>query len=108
MKGVADALKRLSGVKRVTVKLQEGLVIAETDAAHRVLPSALWKEIARVGFVPARLEVWATGTFEADSFVLDGGRWLIEGRKPPAGERRRAHLRLLHGGEDPPHVEVLE
>ena len=108
MKGVTDALSRLSGVNRVSVRLQEGFVIAETDASQPVLPASIWKEIARVGFVPAQMEIWAEGTFEAGAFLLDGKSWPLVGSGPPAGTKRRVHLKVLNGGEDPPRVELVE
>lgn len=103
MKGVQDALSRLSGVKLVTVKLQEGLIVVETDATKPVLPSALWKEILRVGFLPERMEVWATGTFDGRSF----GRWSLVNEGPGSGERR-AHFKVVNGAENPPKVEFVD
>lgn len=107
MKGVQDALTRLSGVKKVTVKLQDGLVITETDDSQAVLPRALWKEIARVGFTPVRMELRARGALEEAAFVIDGRRWSLS---RPSGERgpRTARLRIEEGACDPPRVEVLE
>jgi hypothetical protein len=87
VKGVQDAFARLSGAKRTTVRLQEGLVVVETDPAAAVLPSAFWKEIRRVGFEPVRMELWATGTF---------------------GGAGRARYRVANGEEDPPKVELKE
>lgn len=107
MKGVTDALSRLDGVKSIAIRLQENRVNVETDPGRPVLPKAIWKEVARVGFVPARMEVWAEGTFEAGAFVLEGARWPLEGPGPGAG-RRRAHLGLVDGGEDPPRARFLD
>lgn len=108
MKGVHDALSRLSGVKKVTVKLQENLVIVETDPAQPVLPSAIWKEIRRVGFVPANMEIWAEGVFDAHSFAVNGKRWPLAKPGPSGADRRRARLRVVNGDEDPPQVEFVE
>lgn len=108
MKGVQDAFSRLSGAKKTTVNLQEGLIHVETDPAKSVLPSMFWKEILRVGFVPERMELWATGTFDAHSFALDGARWLLVNAGPGDGGERRAHFKVVSGGEDPPRVEFVD
>ena len=80
----------------------------ETDPTKPALPSAFWKEIQRVGFVPERMEVWATGTFDAHSFALDGARWPLVNKGPADGGPRRARFRVVDGGEDPPKVEFLD
>jgi hypothetical protein len=108
VKGVQDALTRLSGVKKVTVKLQEGLVVVETDPTEPVLPSLFWKEILRVGFLPERMAIWATGTFDAHSFALDGVRWPLLNKGAAEAGRRRAHFKVAEGGEDPPQVEFVD
>lgn len=108
MKGVQDALSRLSGVKRVTVRLQENVVVAETDPGQPVLPVAIWKEIERVGFVPQNMELWVDGVLDGDSFAVGGKRWPLVKPGLSGGERRRAHVRVIDGGEDPPKVELME
>lgn len=108
MKGVQDALTRLSGVKKVTVRLQEGIVIAATDAGEPVLPAAVWKEIARVGFKPVEMEVRARGNFEEGAFMVDGRRWPLFRAAPPGRAPRTARLKVQEGSEDPPRVEVVE
>jgi len=107
VKGVKDALTRLSGVKNVTVKLQEGLVIAGADACQPVLPQALWKEVARVGFSPVRMELRARGALEEAAFVIDGKQWPLSS---PSGKKglQTVRLRVEEGGTDPPRVEVVE
>lgn len=89
------------------VKLQEGLVIAEADASQPVLPQTLWKEIARVGFAPVRMELRAQGALEERAFVIDGRGWPLS---RPSGKKglQTARLRVEEGGADPPRVEVLE
>lgn len=108
MKGVRDALSRLSGVKTVVVRLQENVVVVETDPARRVSPAAIWREIERVGFVPGNMELWVEGVFDGGSMAVDGKRWPLAKPGPSGGERRRAHLKVAVGGEDPPRVEFVE
>lgn len=81
-------------------------MVVDTDPVRPVFPAGIWKEIARVGFVPAEMKVWATGTFDGDSFRLGDARWALAKPAPPG--KRRAHLKVTRGGEDPPRVEVLE
>lgn len=95
-------------MKKVTVKLQEGVIVATTDPGKPVLPATVWKEIVRVGFKPAEMEVRARGTFEEGAFVIDGRRWPLAGRAPAERRLRGARLRTPEGAEDPPRVEVLE
>lgn len=95
-------------MKSVTVKLQDGVVQAETDTSLPIVPSLLWNEIIRVGFVPVSMEIWAMGTFDEHSFRLDGGRWPLANRGPQDKGPRRAHLRIVNGAEDPPKVEFLD
>lgn len=108
MKGVHDALTRLSGVKKVTVKLQEGVVIATTDPLEPVLPAASWKEIARVGFKPVAMEVRARCSLAEGFVVVDGRRWPLSGPATIEEGPRTARLKVRDGAEDPPRVEVLE
>lgn len=108
MKGVHDALTRLSGVKTVTVKLQEGVVIATTDPAQAVLPSASWKEIARVGFKPVALEIRARCSIDEGFVVVDGQRWPLSGPATVDKGTRSARLKIRDGAQDPPRVEALE
>lgn len=103
-----DALTRLSGVKKVTVKLQEGVVVLMADPEQPVLPAEVWKEIARVGFKPAELEVRARGHFEEGAFVIDARRWPLLGGAPATKGPRLARLKTREGAADPPRVEVLE
>lgn len=92
----------------MTVNLQTGVILVDTDAGKRVHPSVFWSEVSRVGFVPVAMELWATGSFDADSFAVDGGRWPLVNRGPAEGSRRRAHFRVVDGSEDPPRVEILD
>jgi hypothetical protein len=108
VKGVQDALTRLSGVRKVTVKLQEGIVVVTTDSSRQVLPAAVWKEIVRVGFKPVEVEIRARGTFEGTAFAVDGHRWPVAGRVPAESGSRIARLRVREGAGDPPRVEVIE
>lgn len=108
MKGVKDALARLSGVKTVTVKLQEGWVIASTDPGEPVLPAALWKEIARVGFKPAAMELRARGLVEGDAFVIDVKHWPLARPVASWKDPRTLRLKVVQGAEDPPLVELIE
>ncbi len=108
MKGVKDALSRLSGVKKVTVKLQENRVIVETDPHQPIRPSSIWKAILHVGFVPENMEVWARGTLEAQSFAVGEARWPWVKPGPSDGGERRVHLRVADGAGDPPRVEFVE
>lgn len=108
MKGVQDALTRLSGVKKVTVKLQEGVVIATTDPSEPVLPTASWKEIARVGFKPVTMEIRARCTVDEGFVVVDGRRWPLAGPAPTGKGPRTARLKVRDGAADPPQVEALE
>ena len=101
-----DALSRRSGVKSVTVKLQDGRVVVETDPTRPVLPADLWREIGRVGFVPAKMEIRAQGLFDGRSFEIDGRKWPLV-NAAPAG-RRKARLKVVDGGEDPPRVESVD
>lgn len=77
MKGVRDALTRLSGVKSVKVTLQTGVIAVETDPSQSVSPATMWREIERVGFQPVSME------------IVKGG----------------ARYRVPSGGEDPPRLE---
>lgn len=95
-------------MKKVTVKLQEGLVIAETNPDAPVLPAELWSEIVRVGFKPAAMDILATGTVENGAFVLGGRRWPLSGAAPDDPGPRRVHLKVKDGGADPPEVEVMK
>lgn len=106
MKGVYDALSRRSGVKSVMVKLQNGLVVIETDPAVPVLPAHLWKEIQRVGFVPHEMEIRAEGVVNESSFQIDGRRWPLVA-PAPAG-KQRVRLKVTDGGADPPIVEFIQ
>jgi len=108
VKGVGDALRRLSGVKNVTVRLQEGVIVTATDPSQPVLPAALWREVARVGFKPAEMALRARGKFEPGAFVIDGKRWPLSGRVPEEKGPRTAELKVKDGGQDPPEVEVLK
>lgn len=108
MKGVQDALTRLSGVKKVAVRLQEGIVVATTDPEAPVLPAQVWKEIARVGFKPVGMELRARGAFERGAFVIDARRWPMSGRAPDEKGPRIVRLKTGAGAEDPPKVEVVE
>ena len=108
MKGVKDALSRLSGVKTITVKLQEGIIVANTDPLRPVLPALFWKEVARVGFVPVRLEMWATGHLEEKAFAIGHARWPLVKPGSAEGHSRRIHLKVADASEDPPRVEVAE
>ena len=99
---------RLSGVKKVTVRLQEGIVIAGTDPERPVLPAAVWKEIARVGFKPVEMEIRARGIFEESAFVVDGRRWPLAGVVPDDRAKRAARVKVKDGAEDPPKAEVIE
>ncbi len=92
----------------MTINLQDGFIHVETDLTKPVLPMMFWKEILRVGFVPERMEVWATGTFDAHSFSLDGAFWPLLNIGPAEGGPRRGHFRIVEGGEDPPKVEFLD
>lgn len=89
----------------MTVKLQQGLILADTDPAWPVLPSALWNEVARVGFHPVRMEILARGTFESDAFQIDGTRWPFEGELPAGTLTGPVWLAIKDGAEDPPRVE---
>lgn len=95
-------------MKKVTVRLQEGVVIATTDPDAPVLPAAVWREIVRVGFKPVEMEVRAKGSFEEGAFVIDGRRWPLSGPSPADRGRPTARLKALGGAEDPPWVKVLE
>ncbi len=108
MKGVRDALSRLSGVKTITIKLQENRVIVETDPSRPVLLSSIWKAILRAGFGPEKMEVRAQGRFEKDAFLAGDGRWPLVKPGPTGGGPRRVHLRVENGAEDPPRVEIVE
>jgi hypothetical protein len=108
VKGVQDALGRLSGVLRVTVKLQEGRIIAQTRAGEPVLPAALWKEVARVGFKPAAMDLLANGRFEGSDFLIDGNRWRVRGPLPEGKGSRAARVKVVRGEEDPPEIEALD
>jgi len=90
----------------VTVRLQEGLVLVDTDPGGRVRPSSYFTEISRVGFVPVEMEIVATGEFEAGAFVVDGGRWPFAGPAPPGQGRRTVRFRVANGAEDPPRVSA--
>ena len=107
MKGVGDALGRLSGVKNVTVRLQEGLIVTATDPVQPVLPATHWREVARVGFKPAGMALRARRQFEPGAFVIDGKRWPLSWRVPEEKGPRTAELKVKDGGQDPPEVEVL-
>jgi len=108
VKGVHDALSRLSGVKKVTVRLQENVIEVETDPARQVVPSAIWKEIQRVGFAPGNMEIWAEGVSDGSSFSVDGQPWPLVRPRPWESAPRRAHVRVVNGGEDTPKVEWVE
>ena len=108
MKGVKDAFSRLSGAKETTINLHEGLILAITDPSQSVTPAQFWQEVQGVGFLPVKMEVWATGTFEGNSFDLDGGSWPLANAAPSDKGPRRAHFRILTGSEDPPKVEFLK
>jgi hypothetical protein len=95
-------------VKKVTVKLQEGIVIATTDPEAPVLPAEVWKEISRVGFKPVGMEVQARGAFEGGAFVIDARRWPLSGKAPVETGTRTVRLKTTGGAEDPPKVEVVE
>lgn len=103
-----DALGRLAGVRSVTVRLQAGIVAVETDPAQRLVPARLWREIERVGFAPAGMEVWVAGRIAGDDLVVEGGRWPVRGGVPPGAGAERAHVRVVDGGADPPVVEPVE
>jgi hypothetical protein len=90
------------------VKLQENVVIVEIDPVQPVLPSTIWKEIERVGFVPENMEIWAHGVIDGPSFSVDGKPWPLVRPRPSDSAHRRAHVRVLNGGEDPPQVEWVE
>jgi len=107
VKGVDDALSRRSGVREVSVRLQDGIVIVVTDPTKPVLPSALWNDIERVGFVPATMDVWVTGSTDGHAVVLDGARWPVVGAEPADARVRSLHVRVLAGDEDPPRVEIV-
>ncbi len=95
-------------MKKVTVKLQEGVVIATTDPLEPVLPAASWKEIARVGFKPVSMEIRARCRVDEGDLVVDGRRWPLAGPVPAEKGPRTGLLKVRDGAEDPPLVEVLE
>jgi hypothetical protein len=88
----------------VTVRLQEGLVLVDTDPGRSVRPSAYFTEISRVGFQPVEMEIVATGEFEDGAFVVDGGRWPVAGAATPGPGRRTVRLKVADGAADPPRV----
>jgi hypothetical protein len=92
----------------VTVRLQENLVLVETDPRAEVQPSAIWNEVERVGFVPGNMEILAEGVIEGNSLVVGGGRWPLEIAVPASPERRKVRLRVMNGGQDPPRVELMK
>jgi hypothetical protein len=108
VKGVDDAFSRQVGVNHVTVQLQDGVILVDTDARRSVRPSAFWRELSRIGFAPVSMEVWATGTIEGDFFDLDDSRWPLSNGGSATTARRRRHFRVLNAGEDPPRVEALD
>lgn len=82
--------------------------MVSTDPSTAVLPSALWNEILRVGFVPAKMDVWATGKVDGDSVAFEGTRWpLLEARTTEAATRL-IHVRTLAGADESPRVELVE
>lgn len=95
-------------MKKVTVKLQEGVIIATTDPSEPVLPSASWTEIARVGFKPVAMEVRARYSVDEGVVVVDGRRWPLAGPALTDKGPRTARLKVRDGAEDPPRVEALE
>ena len=91
----------------MTVKLQSGLILVDIDVRRWVLPSAFWTEVSRIGFVPVEMEIWANGTFDGDSFVLDGGRWPLVNDGPKDLKLRRGHFKVLNACANPLRVEFL-
>ena len=95
-------------MKSVSVRLQDGIVVIATDPSTAVLPSALWDEILRVGFIPSRMDVWATAKVDGSTVAFDGLRWPLLEPRPVDAVARPIHLRTLTGADDPPHVELVE
>lgn len=93
-------------MKSVTVKLQDGLVVVETDPAAAVLPADLWKEIQRVGFLPDGMEIRAEGLIHDGVFEIDGRQWRLVNAAPSG--KRKARLKIIRGSEEPPTVEFIE
>jgi hypothetical protein len=107
VKGVVDALSRLEGATRVTVRLQEGRIFVDTDPAKGVRPSNFFHAVARVGFVPVEMEVTARGAFEGGAFVVEGGRWPLVDPAAKSLGPGPARLKVADGAEDPPRVTPL-
>ncbi len=108
MKGVRDALLRLSGVKSVAVKLQENRVIVETDPHRSVRPSLVWNEILRVGFGVEQMQIWAWGRVQVEAVLVGAACWPLITPMAVDPEHRRLRLKVEHGGEDPPRVASVE
>jgi copper chaperone CopZ len=81
---LGKAFERMRGVKKVDVRIQDGLVALDLADQNRITLEQVWDKVKQIGFTPGETKVSVRGVVKESAMIVSviDTTLIIEGRAP--------------------------